>query len=159
MITDFHLLFNFFESIEELKKDDWKLHKKLVHEGANPLEIAQVIRNDEVEKLQETSSKANFDFNQSIPPSLYECFSFVNKGKVSLIDYAAFFGSIKCFRFLFMNGSIIDNTMRYAIAGGNVEIIHICEQNHTSFYRAYETAIEFHRNDIFRYLKTKLLRT
>ena len=43
------------------------------------MEIAKAIRNDEVEKLQEISSQSNFDFNQTIPPSLYEICSFVNK--------------------------------------------------------------------------------
>ena len=142
----------FIKDIEFLKKDDWELHKRLIQEGFNPSNIASAIRNDDVEKLQETSSQANFDFNQTIKSSLYERCSFINKGNVSLIDYAAFFGSIKCFRFLFLNGSTIKTTFKYAIAGGNHEIIHQCEQNQPIFEGSYESAIEFHRNEIFYYL-------
>ena len=43
--------------------------------------------------------------SQMIAPSLYERFLFVNKGKVSLIDYAEFLGSIKCFRILLLKES------------------------------------------------------
>ena len=38
-----------------------------------------------------------------IEPSLYERISFVNEENVSLIDYATFFGLIKCFKFLLFN--------------------------------------------------------
>ena len=87
-----------FENIQEL-------HEKYVCEGVNPLEIAKVIRNDDIEKLQEMSSRPNFNFNQTIPPALYERYSFINKENVSLINYSSFFESIKCFHFLLLNGS------------------------------------------------------
>lgn len=48
----------------------------------------------------------------------------------------------------------------FAVAGGNSEIIHIIEQNATTFnddsfrfdQETIETSIEFHRNDLFEYL-------
>ena len=109
----FHFLRNSLK-IEGLKMDDWKLHKQLIQEGVIPSDIARAIRNDDVEKLQEISSQTNFDFNQCIEPSIYERCSYINNGDVSLIDYAAFFGSIKCFRFLFF-GSKINSSFKYAI--------------------------------------------
>ena len=142
----------FINNIEELSKNDWELHKQLVREGVNPSNIAKAIRIDDVEKLQEISSQNNFDFNQKIEPSLYERFSFVNEENVSLIDYAAFFGSIKCFKFLLLNGSNLTNSGKFAVAGGNIEIINLCEQNQSSFKGSFEAGIEFHRNDIFRYI-------
>ena len=75
----------------------------MVREGVNPSDIANVIRSDDVGKLQEMSSQNDFDFIQSIEPSFYERFLFVNQKIVSLIDYAAFFGSIKCFKFRIFN--------------------------------------------------------
>ncbi|KAH0795487.1 cask-interacting protein (caskin) 1,2 [Histomonas meleagridis] len=144
---------SFKENYEELSKNDWELHKKLIEEGVNPSEIAKVIRNDDNEKLQEMASQQNFNINQIIDPSLYERYSYVNKWNVSLIDYAAFFGStIKCFRYLMLNGAKMENTGRFAVASGSEEIIHLCEQNHSTFKGAYEAAIRFHQNDIFKYL-------
>ena len=142
----------FFENIEELEKDDWKLHKKFVQEGVNPFGIVKAIRNDDVEKLQEISSQPNFDFNQTIEPSLYEKCSFTNKINVTLIDCSAFFGSINCFKFLLLNGSNLKNTGKFAAASGNPEIIHLCEQNYSTFEGSYEASIEFHRDDVFHYL-------
>ena len=142
----------FSSNIDVLEKDNWEFHKRYAREGVNPLEIAKIIRNDDVEKLQELSSQTSFNFQQTIEPSLYERYSFINKENISLIDYAAFFGSVKCFKFLIVNGSSIKNTGVFAVAGGNLEIFYICVQNHSSFDRSYETAIEYHRNDIFFYL-------
>lgn len=42
---------------------------------------------------------------------------------ISLIKYSAFGGSIKCFKYLLINGAdneLKDNIMNYAIAGGNI---------------------------------------
>ena len=44
------------------------------------------------------------------------------------ISIDAFFGSIKCFNFLLLNESKLENTFKYAISGGDLEIIHLCEQ-------------------------------
>ena len=70
--NDFPYATQFFEILEELKKDDWRLHKQFIQKGVNPSNIAKAIRNDDIENLQEISSHTNFDFNQIIEPSLYE---------------------------------------------------------------------------------------
>ena len=41
----------FISNLNELTNDDFKLHKKYVHEGVNPNEIAKAIRSDNIEKL------------------------------------------------------------------------------------------------------------
>ena len=82
--------FQFFSNFIELSNDNWKLHRKLVSEGVNPVEVAKAIRNDDVISIQQISTSYDFDFNQKIIPSLYERFSFINQINVSLIDYAHF---------------------------------------------------------------------
>ena len=155
------------KNIDKLQKNDWRLHLKYIQEG-NHLELLVAIKNDNIDKLQEISAQSNFDYNQNILFSPYEIYSFISvleieystyekhsfveSKEISLIDYAAFFGSIKCFKFLLLNGADLSNTGKYAVAGGNLEIIHLCEQNNISFIEADEAAIEFHRNDIFYYL-------
>ena len=48
--------------------------------------------------------------------------------KVSLIDLAAYFGSVNCFEYLKNNGSkITEFTMKFAVAGTNLSIIKSCE--------------------------------
>ena len=126
-----------------------------IYDKKNSKKIFKILRNDNLEKLQEISTQNNFNFNQKIEPSLYERYSFINNYNVSLIDYCAFFGSINCFKYLLLNGASVQNTLKYAIAGGNLEIIHLCEQNNTLFEDALETAIQFHQNDIFYYYYDK----
>ena len=98
------------------------------------------------------SSQNNFDFNHVIAPSLYERFSFDNKRNAFLFDYVAFFGSLKCFKLLLLNGSYLKNSGKFAVAGGNIEIIKLFEQNYSSFGEACESAIQFHLNNILRYI-------
>ena len=58
-----------------------------------------------------------------------------------------------------LNGSNMINAGKYAVVGGNLEIFHLCEQNHSSFKESYEAAIKFHRNDFFHYLYNTVLAT
>ena len=62
----------FIKYHKELSKNDWELHKRLACEGVNLSNNAKAIRSDNVKKIQEISSQNNFDFNQTIKPSLYE---------------------------------------------------------------------------------------
>ena len=41
------------------------------------------------------------------------------------------------------------NTAKYAVTGGNMEIVKLCKQNHSSFEGLCEIAAHFHRNKIF----------
>ncbi|KAH0792903.1 cask-interacting protein (caskin) 1,2 [Histomonas meleagridis] len=142
----------FRENYNKLSANDWKLQKELTNEGVNPSELVKVLREDDIQKLQEMSTQPNFDFNQCIEPSLYEKNSIINEANVTLIECCAFLGAIKCFKFLLMNGAKVENAGKYAVAGGNNEIIRLCEQNNSTFRGAFEKAIEYNRKEIFHYL-------
>ena len=101
----------------------------------------QAIRSGNVKGLQEISSQNNFDFNQMIEPSLYEKFSFINKTNVSLIDYPAFFGSIKCFKYLLLYKLNLKKLGKFAVARRNTEIIKLYKQNNLSFEGSCESEI------------------
>ena len=51
-----------------------------------------------------------------------------------------------------LNGSDLANLVKFAVAGGNLQIIKLYEQNHLSFEGACEIAARFHRNEIFHYI-------
>ena len=75
------------------------------------------------------------------------------KGKVTQLDAAALFGSIKCFKYLMMNqDNITDDTCVFAVAGGNSEIIHICEQKGLKFEKCLRCASTYHRFEIYDWL-------
>ena len=143
--------------LHELVKEKEK-HKELREKGRNHHHIAEVIRNDDIQQFQEIISQTNLNLNSRIPYSFYEDCQFINKKDEmpQLIDFASFFNSINIFKFLWINeirGSSI--TLQYAIAGGNYEIIHLLESVYKNGIQQQflNTAITFHRNDIFSYLQ------
>ena len=49
-----------------------------------------------------------------------------------------------------LNGyEVNEDTCKFAIAGGNNEIIHICEQQGLKFEECLSVAVDFHRFEIF----------
>ena len=84
--------------------------------------------------------------------------------KVSLIEYASFFGSIQVFQYLKLNGVKLNSSLwNYAIHGRNPEMIHILEENNVEFQndQSYETclkeSIKCHHNEIADYFLNNFL--
>ena len=110
-----------FTKIPEIyEQDNYKGHKKVCELGIYTEALELAVRDDNID------------------------------GTCTIIEYAAFFGSIKCFKYLLNNGAEIYpyRIGKYAIAGGNEEIIHICNQEHSSFKKTVNIAIRFHHNPI-----------
>ena len=80
---------------------------------------------------------------------------------MSLIEYAAFFGSIQIFQYLQFNKvELYPSLWYYSIHGRNPEIIHLLENLHvkplsdSDYYGfCFSEAIEFHHNEIADYIK------
>lgn len=141
----------FKEHFDELTKDNFKLHKKLALEGIDPNPIVEIIMNDDFDHFQRISSETKFDLRQEIKFTCYCKSSFLKLN--SLIEIAAFFSSVKIFKFLLSNEvSCSKNLAECAVAGGNFEIIHICEDIDCDFNNTLPVAIRFHQNDLFVYL-------
>ena len=81
----------------------------------------------------------------------------------TLIEYAAFFGSIQIFQYMKFNHVELPSSLwLYAIHSKNAELIHLLEENHVdSPDDAYESclleAIKCHHNDIANYIKNNLV--
>ena len=52
-----------------------------------------------------------------------------SKKKISLIEYASYFGSIQCVKYLHSIGAKCDRIAKFAIAGGSPEMIDYCITN------------------------------
>ena len=75
---------------------------------------------------------------------------------IKLIEVAAIFGSACCFKYLMLNGQEINERMCvFAIAGGNYEIIDICEQRELKFTDCLLTSAVFHRFELFERLNSR----
>lgn len=119
----------------------------------------QIFIDDNVNELIEIASSVEFDFNQVIPSDIYEpCWIINNKPK--LIQYAAYFGAIRCFKFLLLSDATlqeksISNSRSvdfYAVASNSIEILRIMDQNNCTFYHAYWWSIIFFRPEILEWL-------
>ena len=98
--------------------------------------------------FKKMSATASFDYNGKIESSIFETNSLVNGNDISYADYCAYFGSIEC-----LNKAELKDTARFAIAGGDIEILHLCEEHSSQFDDlSYKIAIEYHQNEIYDYL-------
>lgn len=95
----------FFRRFDELKADNWTRHKKYIRDSVNPNFMAMAIRTDNVFSLQQILLSPYYrDTNvcyEKIPISVYERFPLAN-GTTTLLEYAAYFGSVKCFKYLIL---------------------------------------------------------
>ena len=86
-----------------------------------------------------------FDFNCKFEPK-----------DVNLLDISAFYGSIKCFKYLLLNNSPFSrNIGAYAVAGGNIEVVKLIESidmNHLDSDVCCRASIIFHRYDIIYHI-------
>ena len=72
---------------------------------------------------------------------------------ISLLDAAALAGALNVFKYLSINGcSIVPSTAENAIKGGNEEIIAMIVQAGVSFAFMQETSIQYHRQDITKWI-------
>lgn len=149
----------FIKQLDEMKNNDWELYTKYRNDGYNENIIYQLVKNDDVDGFQSIFNQAyKVDINQMIPDSIFDRVLFLKDGARPL-HIAAYFGSIKIFKYLLLNeadfqlkDNASNNVTHFAVAGGNAEIIHILEHNEWDFHRAPFIATQFHRNDIYTYL-------
>ena len=71
--------------------------------GENEEFICQLIRNDSIEEFVRYITKTNYNIRNQIYTSIYETNLFLIKKPSSLIEYAAFYGSIQIFQYLKLN--------------------------------------------------------
>lgn len=131
---------------------------ELRSKGQNPNPIAIAIRNDDVERFQTLLSQTNTSLNSTISRSIFERFIFIDDEEPTLIEFASYFGSINCFKFLYQNiQKLPESISDYAIAGGNYEIIHLIEQSQVKFTNtSLMTSIRFFQTEIMEYLEETL---
>ncbi|OHS98988.1 hypothetical protein TRFO_34635 [Tritrichomonas foetus] len=113
--------------------------------------LIDLIRIDDLEKFQSIVTYSNIELSKNITgPS--DLRSLIPK-EVFFMDVAAFYGSVKIFKYLFLNKELIPLHIGLpAVAGGNPEIIHLLESNKIVFKDTLDIAIRFNHNEIAKYL-------
>ena len=138
-----------------LYDENYALHKKGIIDGHCQDPILISIREDNLESFQDQYIYQDFASKQiKIKQSEYEITDILNDDQCSLIDYSAFFGSVKCFNFLILNQQNFDiqKCICYAIAGGNKEIISKLNSSTIYFQNENRIACKFHQHNLFEWL-------
>ena len=140
--------------------------------GENDNVICKIIQKDLVKDFIIYINKNCCQVNSTINSSIYETNNFLLKKEyveckeISLIEYAAFFGSIQIFNYLFLNGAEIKPSLWiYAVHGQNPDIIHCLEANKISpsqkdnvtFEQIFYESIKCHHINIANYILNNYL--
>jgi ankyrin repeat protein len=157
--TQFPQTFRKFSAkLPDFRKNNWRLLRKRRQYFSHKVTLLARIRADDIDGLRVAATSPSFNIETRILPTVYTPSNFL-QGHPTLIHVAAFFGSINCFRFLLVNGADLRTTdhnfvtlPQFAVAGGNVEIVRLCQQYDLDFFGAIHTAITFHRNELFEWL-------
>ena len=128
--------------------------------GENDSQICQLIRQDSIDEFIIYVNQTNYFLSSTINCSIFETNGFLLKNKTSLINYAAFHGSIQIFKYLYLNQVPIESsTFLYAIHSQNPIMIHFIEENidktlliKSLYKRAFYESIKCHHNEIASYL-------
>jgi hypothetical protein len=150
-------LYDVYDRFESFKKDDWKLLREC---RICSNQLLELVISDNADSLQDLVSAPGFRIDQRIHASSFEWRIFLSDYP-TLIQVASFYGSLKCFRYLLLNGADLGmcdfkgrSLAVYAVAGGNTEIVRILEQRDCSFAGCMSVACLFHRQPIVEWLMT-----
>ena len=128
-----------------LVNNDYKHVFDFAEEGT----VERAIFDDDVEKLIFILSEVE---KQDNIPLYKNDFCRIIVG-ANMLGTAALFGSVKCFKYLIMNGEIPNvEVSKLAIAGGNNEIVHLCEQNGSMFDDCLNVSVSYHRFELYEWL-------
>ncbi|EAX99766.1 hypothetical protein TVAG_367620 [Trichomonas vaginalis G3] len=123
-----------------------------IEDGCLPGTIEYALKHDDIDFLRERSIEGDFSFNQTLYCSqLYH--PVIRNQRATLLEAAALFGSLTCFKFLMLNKANFRGIVETApIIGGNLEIIRLWDQNREIDGQHVETAMRNRRNDVIDWI-------
>ena len=131
--------------------------------GENDSYLSSLIREDSVEEFITYTTSNNYTLSSRLNHSLFETNTFIIKHNPSLIEYAAFFGSIQIFQFLKLNKVELTSSLwLFAIHGNNPDLIHLLEEDQVlpkdkTYEKCLKESIKCHHNDIANYFKENMV--
>ncbi|OHS92857.1 hypothetical protein TRFO_12216 [Tritrichomonas foetus] len=140
---------------------DYEIHKTCCNLCREIDTVFEIIQNDNIDAFQQFLYESKLNINHLYCKSMYERHFLLNsysvgsyQKKFTLIDYAASYGSIKCFKYLLNNHAEYKTKSlgQYAILGNNKEIIHICDQNGCTFHNTIPITIQYHYHSLTKWL-------
>ena len=133
--------------------------------GENDSDLCSLIREDSIKEFIVYVNQRNMSLLDDIQTSIFETNSFlIEREKTTLIEYAAFFGSIQIFQYLCINNVPLTSSLwLFAIHGRSAEIINFLVENHVnppndSYEKCLEESIKCHHNEIANYIRDNFIK-
>lgn len=110
--------------------------------------IEYQIQFDNISGLQRLTLSPDFNNNELRIMALG-----IRSNKITYLDLAAYFGSIECFRYLLLNNAIITkDTAKFAVQGGNIEIIELLRTKEVDFGVTVIKVVSTFRQNILEWI-------
>jgi len=138
-------------NFDEYEANNFLLLNELLEYGWPKYTVEWAIKYDDMDLLHNLYLNPCFSVNKTITESPFAHYPLITRS-TTLIQFAAYFNSVDCFKFLLINKANIRHTQDYAVAGGNLDIVHICDNQCLSFDTSVEFSIHYRRFDIFLWL-------
>ena len=158
----YYYLYPTSEDQKAIKYKDEEIIPENCKIGENESYICSLIRQDSVEEFIIFVNQRNISLSMKINSTVYETNIFLIDKTPSLIEYAAFYGSIQIFQYLNLNQVELKSSLwDYAVHSNNPEMIHLIEEikfnSIPQILNAFYESIKCHHNDIAIYIKDNLL--
>ncbi|EAY19685.1 hypothetical protein TVAG_432810 [Trichomonas vaginalis G3] len=137
------------QNYEKYSANDFEILRNCIEFGWDVGSLGYIIKFDESDKF--IVKIAELDNCTCI--TLYSPFEYLIEKPVYIFNLAALYGSVSIFKYLIASSATLPLDLpKYAIMGGNYEIIRLCMQAGLDFSDSINTAVEYHRNEIFNWL-------
>lgn len=148
------------EDFQNLKIENFKEKRKI---GENDKEICRLIRNDLVDDFISHVTSNRMNYSTTIDSSIFETNLFLIDKNPTILEYSAFFGSIKIFKYLLSTRARLTPSLwLYAIHGNNLEIIKLLNENRVqpkdrTFNECFIESIKCFNNEITNFIEKNLI--
>lgn len=152
-----------FTETYEFHDYSFDVFNKLRKIGENDKEFYELIRSDSIDEFVTLVNKRGFSLSSTVQTSLFETNHYLLKHKPKIIEYAAFYGAIQIFRYLYLNEvDFTPSLWYYVIHGKNPELIHILEEkgiipNDSSYEECVDESIKCYHKEFTTYIYDNLM--
>jgi ankyrin repeat protein len=126
--------------------------------------VVSLIHKDDIDGLKALAKTPTFSIDLRLAATPYFP-SAALLNSPTIIQTAAFFGSVRCFKFLLSVGAnlqVLDRAFvslaQMAVAGGHIEVIRLCQIHQLDFSATLHAAVKYHHHFIFDWLSSTVSR-
>lgn len=140
-----------YDMNKSFQRNDWELLRGYINYGSPIGSLQYILKYDDVEGLKKLEEKDPSIITTKIHHNMFEPCLFVQWDPLP-VEYAAFFSSYNCFKYLSRRGATSDYIAMYATAGGDVKILKLLAKHKVIWDSTPRIAAAFRRADILEWI-------